>query len=85
METSNLAPRLPAGVCADENQANTDQPVSFARCSSKREPTSELPFLLSPVDQTAMAARPGAIARIPPPTPLLPGKPTRNAKSPDAS
>jgi 2-polyprenyl-6-hydroxyphenyl methylase/3-demethylubiquinone-9 3-methyltransferase len=31
------------------------------------------------------AARRGATARMPPPTPLLPGRPTLKAKSPDAS
>ena len=33
---------------------------------------------------TAIDAKPGTIARIPPPTPLLLGNPTRKAKSPDA-
>ena len=55
----------------------TDQPVRRARSSRACEPRSELPTALSPGDQTAMAARPGAMARMPPPTPLLPGSPTR--------
>lgn len=40
-------------------------------------PSSELPLALRPGDQTATVALPGATTRMPPPTPLLPGRPTR--------
>ena len=39
----------------------------------------------NPGDHTAIEARPGTMTRMPPPTPLFPGSPTRNAKSPDPS
>ena len=44
-------------------------------------------YLLKPIRfdrlrQAASAPWPGAMARIPPPTPLLPGRPTRKANSP---
>ena len=55
----------------------TDQPVRAASISSARDPSRELPLVFSPGDQTAIEARPGATARMPPPTPLLPGNPTR--------
>ena len=64
---------------------NTDQPVRRDRLSSASAPTSELPASFSPGAHTAMDALRGAIARMPPPTPLLPGRPTRKAKSPEAS
>ncbi len=77
---------LPVGVVSlSPAPQNTDQPVRRDRLSNASAPTSELPAALSPGDQTAIEARRGAIARMPPPTPLLPGKPTRNAKSPEAS
>ncbi len=65
--------------------SNTDHPVSEARRWRARTPTREFPAALRPGDQTAMAPWPGAMARMPPPTPLFPGSPTRKAKSPDAS
>ena len=58
-------------------QPNTDQPVSRASRSTANVPSCELPCGFSPGDQTAMEARPGAITSMPPPTPDLPGKPTR--------
>ena len=56
---------------------NTDQPVRCASISSAAVPSSELPVGPRPGDQTAIDALPGATARIPPPTPLFPGRPTR--------
>jgi hypothetical protein len=54
-----------------------DQPILLVRASSATRPRWELPFASRPGDQVAMDALPGAIARMPPPTPLLPGNPTR--------
>ena len=48
-----------------------------ASISSAIAPASELPLALRPGDHTAMDALPGAISKIPPPTPDLPGMPTR--------
>ena len=55
---------------------NTDQPVNSDNSCSARVPSSELPNAFRPGDQTAIDACPGTTARMPPPTPLLPGKPT---------
>jgi hypothetical protein len=54
-----------------------DQPILLVRASSATRPRWELPLASRPGDQTAMDALPGAIARMPPPTPLFPGRPTR--------
>src|SRR5258708_27676285 len=56
---------------------NTDQRIALATRSIASEPRCELPLALRPGDQTASEATPGTIARMPPPTPLLPGMPTR--------
>lgn len=64
---------------------NTFQFVSVARRSSASLPSFELPRALRPGDHTAMLALPGTIARMPPPTPDLPGMPTRKANSPEPS
>lgn len=66
-------------------QPNTDHPVSRAKASTAAVPSLELPCALRPGDQTAIEARPGAMTRIPPPTPDLPGRPTEYANSPDPS
>ena len=58
-------------------QPNTDHPVSRTKASIAAVPSLELPCAFRPGDHTAMDARPGAIARMPPPTPDLPGRPTR--------
>ena len=58
-------------------QPNTDQPVARATASIASAPRLELPTAFNPGDQTAIEARPGAIAKIPPPTPGFPGQPTR--------
>ena len=59
------------------DQPNTLHPVARASRSMASVPSCELPCGPRPGDQTAMLARPGATARIPPPTPDFPGKPTR--------
>lgn len=58
-------------------QPNTDQPVSRTKASIAAVPSVELPCAFNPGDQTAIDARPGAMAKMPPPTPDLPGRPTR--------
>lgn len=67
------------------NQANTDHPVFSTSFSSATAPARLVPAALRPGDQTQIAPCPGASATMPPPTPLLPGRPTRNAKSPELS
>ena len=57
-------------------QPNTDHPVSRTKASMAAVPSLELPCAFRPGDQTAMDARPGAMARMPPPTPDFPGRPT---------
>jgi hypothetical protein len=54
-----------------------DQSSLSVSISSARVPSSELPLSFSPGDHTAIEAVLGAIARMPPPTPLLAGRPTR--------
>ena len=54
-----------------------DQPSRLDSISSAIRPRCELPEASNPGDHTAIEALPGATARIPPPTPLLPGSPTR--------
>ena len=54
-----------------------DQPIRLVSASSAMRPRCELPLASRPGDHTAIDALPGAIARMPPPTPLLPGRPTR--------
>ena len=74
----NLAAAIDSGYRACKRcQPNTDQPVSRTKASIAAVPSLELPCAFSPGDQTAIDARPGAIAKIPPPTPDLPGRPTR--------
>lgn len=68
-----------------QTHQNTDQFNLCATSSSALSARTELPLLSSPGLQATMEPRPGATATIPPPTPLLQGKPTRNATSPDAS
>lgn len=58
-------------------QPNTDHPVSRTKASIAAVPSFELPCVFRPGDQTAIDAWPGAMANIPPPTPDLPGRPTR--------
>ena len=65
--------------------AKIDQFIILASFSSAIDPSLELPLALRPGDQTASDATPGTMPNIPPPTPLLPGMPTRKAKSPEPS
>lgn len=55
----------------------TDPVMRSLSNSNARIPASELPEALSAGDQTQMLYRPGTTATMPPPTPLLPGRPTR--------
>lgn len=73
----SLVPALDAGFRPCKRcQPNTDHPVSRAKASTAAVPSLELPCPFSPGDQTAIEARPGAITKMPPPTPDLPGRPT---------
>ena len=65
--------------------SKTDQLTRCASNSSAAVPISELPLPSRPGDHTATEQTPGTTAMIPPPTPLLPGRPTRKAKSPEPS
>ena len=67
----------PPRAGAGPSQAKTDQPVARESRSSAAVPCFELPWRSRPGDQTAIEAVFGTTARMPPPTPLLPGKPTR--------
>jgi hypothetical protein len=53
-----------------------DQSSLSVSISKARVPSNELPLSFSPGDHTAMDAVLGAIARMPPPTPLFDGRPT---------
>ena len=61
------------------------QPVCATTPSKTAVPNKELPLAFSPGDQTVITPTSGMMATTPPPTPLFPGKPTRKAKSPEAS
>ncbi len=56
---------------------NTDQPIRSLSNSSAFIPASEFPAAFSSGDHTQRVYCPGTTATMPPPTPLLPGKPTR--------
>ncbi len=56
---------------------NTDSPVSVVKRSRAATPATELPRSSRPGLHTQSVHRPGTTAMIPPPTPLLPGRPTR--------
>ena len=58
---------------------NTDHPIRELSSSSAAIPARELPAAFSSGDHTHTVNCPGTIATIPPPTPLLPGKPTLKA------
>lgn len=83
-EAAVLAGFRPCKRCW-RGQPDTLHPVARARPSTASAPGCELPCGPGSGDQTAMLARPGATARIPPPTPDFPGKPTRQANFPDPS
>ena len=56
---------------------NTDHPIRSLNNSSAFIPASEFPAAFNSGDHTHTVNCPGTTATIPPPTPLLPGKPTR--------
>jgi hypothetical protein len=62
---------------AAEPRQNTDRPVSVVNRSSASTPATELPRASSPGLHTHRPQRFGMTATMPPPTPLLPGRPTR--------
>ncbi len=55
----------------------TESPVSVVNRSRAATPATEFPRLSSPGLHTQTVQRPGTTATMPPPTPLLPGSPTR--------
>lgn len=55
----------------------TDRPVRVVKRSKAATPATELPRSSRPGLQTHSVQRPGTTAMMPPPTPLLPGRPTR--------
>jgi nucleoside-diphosphate-sugar epimerase len=63
----------------------TDSPVLATNSSSAFMPSSELPVASSAGDHTASVSRSGTTATMPPPTPLLQGRPIEKATSPAAS
>ncbi len=65
------------GVQPVRTRPKDDQSSLSVSISRARVPSSELPLSFSPGDHTAIEAVLGAIARMPPPTPLLAGRPTR--------
>ncbi len=73
----------PPGRCAAGQKM--DQPVWVVRVSSAVMPAIELPWLSRAGPQVQSVPRPGMTARMPPPMPLLAGRPTRWANSPAAS
>ncbi len=56
---------------------NTDSPVRVVKRSRAATPATELPRSSRPGLHTHSVHRPGTTAMMPPPTPLLPGRPTR--------
>lgn len=56
---------------------NTDHPIRSLNNSNAFIPASEFPAVFNSGDHTHTVNCPGTTATIPPPTPLLPGKPTR--------
>jgi mannose/cellobiose epimerase-like protein (N-acyl-D-glucosamine 2-epimerase family) len=79
----------PATTCcarsAPEATQNTDSPVRATNISSAFMPSSELPVASSAGDHTLSVSRSGTTATMPPPTPLLQGRPIEKATSPAAS
>ncbi|CAM5715058.1 hypothetical protein SCANM63S_04481 [Streptomyces canarius] len=72
-----LAGRLPCPGPEGDAPQNTDSPVRVVKRSRAATPATELPRSSSPGLHTQSVHRPGTTAMIPPPTPLLPGRPTR--------
>lgn len=74
------------GTAATRTPAqNTDNPVRATNSASAFMPSSELPVASSAGDQTQSVSRSGTTATMPPPTPLLHGRPIEKATSPAAS
>jgi nucleoside-diphosphate-sugar epimerase len=78
-------PRRRAGGRARLKAQNTDRPVRATNSSSAFMPSSELPVASSAGDQTHSVSLSGTTATMPPPTPLLQGRPMEKATSPAAS
>ena len=64
-------------VGASDRLYNTEQFVIWLNASSAAVPTTLVPNRSSSGDHTAIVALPGTTETMPPPTPLLDGKPTR--------
>ena len=79
---NRFLPGLKSSCFPNQNMDNPVSDVSFSRACI---PSFELPFLFSPGDQVATENLPGNSATMPPPTPLLPGRPTSKANSPASS
>lgn len=73
------SPRPPGRAGADQGP-KIDQPRRLLSASSARRPSRELPEPSRPGDQTQAEATPGTTTIMPPPTPLLPGTPTREGE-----
>ena len=67
------ASQLPQG----DRVQNTDHPIRSLNNSNAFIPASEFPAAFNSGDHTHTVNCPGTTATIPPPTPLLPGNPTR--------
>lgn len=67
----------PVRARAERPGQNTDRPVSVVNLSRAATPATELPRSSRPGLHTHSVQRPGTTAMMPPPTPLLPGRPTR--------
>ncbi len=67
----------PHRTTSESADQNTDHPIRELSNSSAAIPARELPAAFNSGDHTHTVNCPGTIATIPPPTPLLPGNPTR--------
>ena len=70
-------PLSQASQLPQEQSQNTDHPIRSLNNSNAFIPASEFPAAFNSGDHTHTVNCPGTTATIPPPTPLLPGKPTR--------
>ncbi len=66
-----------ASQLPQEQSQNTDHPIRSLNNSNAFIPARELPAAFNSGDHTHTVNCPGTTATIPPPTPLLPGRPTR--------
>ena len=67
----------PRRTTSEPANQNTDHPIRELSNSSAAIPARELPAAFNSGDHTHTVNCPGTMATIPPPTPLLPGNPTR--------